>query len=124
MSIKNPHSFLAGVWDWGILRGCFGQTRIEPTDIDGLVERNGYFLVLEAKSPNAKVKTGQKITFESMLKTGKFTVMIIYGQQNQPEKVEVWTPHEKRTFDPAGTDMLKALVAQWFVYVEGLGKKK
>ena len=51
MTINDPVKFCAGLWDWGILNGCFGDTLIKPTDIDGFVERNGKFLFFETKSP-------------------------------------------------------------------------
>lgn len=91
MTINNAEAYLRGVWDWGILRGCFGETKIEPTDIDGCVERNGQFLVLETKAPTASVEQGQQITFDRMLSTGRFTVIIVWGETNKPERNKLCT---------------------------------
>jgi hypothetical protein len=37
--------------DWGMLQGCFTPTRVAPADVDGQVEQNRKFLILEQKSP-------------------------------------------------------------------------
>lgn len=90
MTVMNKDLFMHNLWDWAILDGCFGTTRIRPTDIDGLVERNGKFLLLEAKSPGVEVRMGQKITFDHLIKTGVFTVIIIWGEVNRPQEILVW----------------------------------
>jgi hypothetical protein len=41
MTINKLDAYVAGLWDWVCLDGCFGDTKIRPTDIDGLVERRG-----------------------------------------------------------------------------------
>lgn len=49
-----------GVFDWDFLIEAFAPTRIQPTDVDFIVERNGYFLVFETKhADNIEVPTGQ-----------------------------------------------------------------
>ena len=70
MTIQSEERFMASLWDWGILKGCFGDSKIEPTDMDGLVERKGHFLVLEAKQPGVKIKQGQWWTFNALVNTG------------------------------------------------------
>ncbi len=40
MTIRSKEVFLQGLWDWAVLDGCFGNTRIRPTDVDGLIERH------------------------------------------------------------------------------------
>lgn len=82
MTINNPVEFCAGLWDWHILAGCFGKTKIMPTDVDGFVERKGNFLWLETKKENVLIPNGQLITFMTLIKTGYFTIFIIWGDIN------------------------------------------
>ena len=121
MTIENAEAYVAGIWDWGILRGCFGDTKIEPTDIDGFVERKGQFLLIEAKDKNAALKTGQRITFEALHKTGFFTVLIAWGETNKPERIELWHNGKRKVYDPANLEKLRVIVSWWFKWADRKG---
>lgn len=114
MTIENERAFLDGIWDWAILDGCFGDTRIKPTDIDGMTERNGHFLMLECKAPGVPVKQGQAILIRRLVETGFFTVMIVWGQQNQPEKLRISGTMGDREIDPCNIELFRHYVALWF----------
>lgn len=116
MTIRNLKSFTGGLWDWGILDGCFGNTKIAPTDLDGLVERNGRFLVLEAKGSGKAIGYGQQKTFDAMQKTGVFTVIVVWGKPNMPEKLKVFTSKATLEYEPADLNKLRAVVRQWFAW--------
>ena len=118
MTIHEPVLFLDGIWDWSIFDGCFGQTRIAVTDIDGLVERRGKFLVIEAKSPRTHIPTGQKIMFDALVATGFFSVLVIWGDTNKP--VRAMLMNQKGVFDysPADVKKCRAIVSAWFQYAE------
>lgn len=103
------------LWDWGILDGCFGDTKIKPTDIDGFIERNGFFLVIETKSPGVEVKLGQMITFKRMIDIGKFTILIIWGKPGKPEKMLLMTRKITKEYH-GGVDELREIITQWFSY--------
>lgn len=118
MTINNEKVFLDGLWDWGCLDGCFGETKIAPTDIDGFVERNGHFLVLETKHPNTRIPYGQEITFKEMIKTGLFTVVIIWGEKNIPEEIELRTSKAIWHFNNANIKNLYWIVSEWFKWAE------
>lgn len=94
MTIQNDEAFLAGLWDWAIVGRCFGG-KIVPTDIDGIVERNGHFLVIEAKSKDARVPNGQAIMFSRLTALKEFTVVIVWGDKNNPVKMQVWGEEQK-----------------------------
>ena len=65
--------------DWGFLEEIFIRG-IRPTDIDGTVEINGYFLFLEWKNKTGKLSTAQSWYFERLTKlSDKITVYIFYG---------------------------------------------
>jgi hypothetical protein len=50
-----------------------------PSNVDGIAERNGNFLVMEWKRPGEKVSEGQKILLKALAKTPKFMVVVIIG---------------------------------------------
>src|SRR5690349_8230975 len=119
MTINNVDRFVANLWDWAILDDCF-TGKIRPTDIDGLVERNGCFLLLEAKSPGVSIGTGQQRTFDALLSKG-FTIIIIWGKPQQPERIRVSTMHNGKVVtheQPANADVLRAMVRRWFLFVD------
>lgn len=125
VSINNPQLFMEGFWDWGILDGCFGETRIKPTDIDGFVERNGNFLVLETKKQGVKIEYGQQKTFNELLLTGKFTVLVIWGQKDKPEALKLYSPFLPQKYkagkysDNISLSDLRNSVWWWFCKADG-----
>jgi hypothetical protein len=64
LTIHNQALYEDGQWDWAILNGCFGKTKIAPTDIDGSIERNGKYLFIETKHPGASIPLGQGMFYE------------------------------------------------------------
>lgn len=74
-------------------RGCFNVKKrpkieqfcecfpgaISLSDIDGIVEINGYFLILEWKEEPMAIPTGQRIMFGWWVRTGLFTVLCVAG---------------------------------------------
>lgn len=116
MAIRSIDHFVNAIWDWDILNGCFDEKGfIKPTDVDGLVERNGMFLLLEAKSPGFPIKMGQFITQRALIRTGCFTIVNIWGDKNSPEKVQVVHPSEKQeVYDPADLETLRGVVRSWY----------
>jgi len=115
MTINNAELYMAGVWDWGLLDGCFGMTRIKPTDIDGLIERNGKCLFLETKRPGVCVPMGQAITHKALVSSGH-SVLIIWGHTNAPSKLKLLTPSVTRTYESADLQTLRGIVQKWFTW--------
>lgn len=113
MTINNNEMYEAGVWDWGFLDDCFGETNIRLTDIDGAVERHGKYLFIETKQPGVDIPVGQKIFFDGQVKQGN-AVMFVWGHKNQPERIRVITPHVDKTFESADTELMKEIVSGWF----------
>lgn len=131
MTINNPDKYLAAAWDWGFLKKCFGSTGIEPSDVDGMVERRGNFLVLEAKPPGrgrplaVRIKKGQLLNFEAMARTGIFTVIILFGKPNEPEEYCLvnGTPG-KSEIKACDLAEIQNIVATWFEAIEAEAKLK
>lgn len=89
--IRDPVALEQSYWDWAILSGCFGDNPTTiPMDVDGLIERNGRFLVFETKGPRGELSLGQRIALETLARLKQFTVVILHGPRNQPGLVEVW----------------------------------
>jgi len=115
MTIHNQTAYIANLWDWGFLDGCFGHTRIKITDLDGLVERNRHFLFIEAKSPGKEVPLGQRILFDHLIENEANTVLVIWGEPNKPMYAQIWGS------DPfsADVDTLQRIVSDWFRMANG-----
>jgi hypothetical protein len=115
MTIRNRQAYMDNLWDWGFLDDCFGGTKIKVSDIDGVVERNGYFLYLETKSPGKAIPTGQEIMFKRMIENGHNTVIVIWGIPSTPVEIKVFSakyPGGKEI--EANADKLKELVGAWY----------
>ncbi len=119
MTIRNKKAFMDALWDWGFLDKCFGNTGIRVSDIDGMVERNGHVLFIEAKPPDKTVSTGQRRAFEALTKKG-FMVLIIWGRTNEPEYISIWYPNEEAPRPPkkANVSDLQDFVTTWFRWAD------
>ena len=118
MTIQNWEEYKNSLWDWSVLDGCFGDTRIRPTDIDGCIERKGKFLVLETKGVGVEVKQGQKMTFDAMIKTGVISIVVIWGEPGSPKEILLITRKISRTYQNANMDTLRNIVSRWFSYAD------
>jgi hypothetical protein len=115
MSIENMDAYLKSLVDWKILDGCFGQTRIKPTDVDGLVERRGHCLFLERKLPGAVLKQGQRRTFDALAKQGNTTIVFwATGYGEGVQKMLLITPTDPGRVVDASLSDLRTEVAGWF----------
>lgn len=108
---------MQNIWDWGILDGCFGDTKIKPTDLDGFIERKGKFLVIETKSPNVEVTKGQQITFDALINTGYFTVIVVWGEANKPEKIKLITSQAQKEY-PGSIAKFREIVSRWYAWAD------
>lgn len=122
MTIQNPVKFVEGLWDWEILDGCFGKTKIKCSDLDGCVERRGKVLVIETKSPGAKLdeNDGQYIMFKNMVKHNHITVFVVWGNNGKPERIQEF--HRGGNILPIqdiDLDGLKNRVEKWFEWADG-----
>jgi len=110
MTIRNKDNYMACLWDWGFLDDCFGGTRIRVTDVDGLVERRGHFLLIEAKSSGAPIPKGQAILFDALVKNPKWHVLVVWGATNKPDAAQFWG---RKKFD-ADEEKMKEVVRRWY----------
>ena len=67
--------------NWAIFNECFKPTKIKITDIDGVVERNGWFLFIEVKQNTKDIPMGQRILFEKLTTNAPhISVLLLYAQ--------------------------------------------
>lgn len=116
MTIHSAQAFVAGLWDWACLDGCFGQTRIAVSDMDGYIERNGKLLMLETKQAGVTIPLGQKIAFQNLARTGIVTTFVVWGASGRPEQVQAF--YSERPLGSAvvtcDMDKLRRLVSTWY----------
>ena len=114
MTIRNLDSYVEKLWDWGIFDGCFGTTRIGVSDLDGIVERKGKFLVIEAKSPGAKVPLGQMRMFRAMADTEVITVLGLWGDPSAPKRLQGISKSGPSKVIDCDLDRARGFVSNWF----------
>lgn len=112
-NIRNDETYLASFWDWTFLNQCFAPTNIRVSDIDGIVERNGRFLFIETKHPGEKIPQGQAILHDQLLRTGRFSVLMIWGNPNHPVRFQL-RENGKTVEEEGSTDVIAAIVRGWF----------
>jgi len=109
--------FLQGCFDYGIM----------PTDIDGIVERNGKYLVFEEKYPGLNLEKGQHRMLEDLNNKYGMTIFIIWGDTEIPyiEEMSIWRPYGTLSVYQEGRQRVKAdinyvryKVRQWFEWAD------
>ncbi len=112
MNIRNVGIFQGSFWDWSPFNDCFeGSIRI--SDIDGVVERKGHFLYIETKKAGTPITTGQRIMHDAWIKKGD-SVLVIWGEHNQPQAAEIRWPGGRRGFNPCDQNRLRWIFQRWF----------
>lgn len=75
--IRNKH--LHGVlWNWKPVADAL-PGKCGVSDLDGIIERRGRFLVVETKNPGELVPLGQLIMLRALAKQPSFTVLVATG---------------------------------------------
>jgi hypothetical protein len=123
--IKDPVRFLLDKMPrvYGFLKGAFPRG-ILPTDIDGEVEINGFFLRLEFKHENClregRIPKGQAMCFKSLLTTGKFTIFYAgHDSIGEVSCLQVWHKNGIQLIDPCDTARFYKACANWAKAAEG-----
>jgi hypothetical protein len=114
MAIRNPEKFLAGFWDWDDVSALL-PGKMKVSDIDGFVEVNGSFLILETKTPGVPIPLGQKIAYERLQKTKLFTVLYLWGEKGAVEEMQVLYADGSTSPKRSATNEDFNKVVQWWV---------
>lgn len=110
----SPEEYGRRLWDWTALNVCFAHG-IRVSDIDGIVERRGSFLVLEGTRAGLSKKKGQQMMLEALARLPGFTVIMIEG--NPPFEVKRWRVIGAR-ISGTGSDSLIGYISFWFRKVD------
>ena len=110
--IRNPELYCRSLWNWDVLNEeCFGPSKVAVTDLDGFIEVNGQFLVLETKGTNVPIPMGQSIMFSELEKLPQFTVFVVYGTPGKPTHMQRWGFPPKE----ANLEDLQSVVKKWYI---------
>ncbi len=134
MTIKNDKKFgeaapagFDGIFDWDFLLPAFAGTKIEPMDIDAIVERHGRILIFETKTPGFTIPLGQEITLKTLLRLGKGCIhlMVLYGKtKGEIVKMEEWCYAKgqiKTKETDCDADHVLQRVTAWFNWANSKG---
>ena len=78
--------------DYGDFKGLIeSNPNFIPSNVDGIAERNGYFLILEWKRSGEKISEGQKRLLKALAVNPKFMVIVIIGDTDEGTNIqEFW----------------------------------
>ena len=106
--------------DYGAFKGLISSNpAFCPSNIDGIAERNGKFLVMEWKRPNEKVSEGQRRLLQAFAKTHNFTVMIVQGNTDDELIIQYFwqvQPYGSCVKLGQGVEEFKAFYVMWYEY--------
>jgi hypothetical protein len=110
------------LWDWTPFNDCFGNSGIRISDVDGMVERNGLFLMLDGKRDGAPISAGQLRMYKQFALKGGH-VIVFHGQPPVTvATVRQWLPGDDNVVGPTQCDLagLKRIVADWYEWANGM----
>jgi hypothetical protein len=127
-SMRNPNP---KVVDYGELIGLIpSNEKFSPSDIDGICERKGKFLVMEWKRPKTndyegeQVSYGQQILLQALANKEEFIVIIVWGHSDNNkmfvDKFFRVQPKGKCIEIGSGLEMFKAYYKQWYEWADGI----
>jgi hypothetical protein len=88
-----------------------------PSNVDGIAERNGKFLIMEWKRPFERVSKGQEFLLKALAKTPNFVVIIIIGDTDNGMNIEKFyylQPVGKNVLIGTSTQEFKDYYTFWY----------
>ena len=130
--MKSMRTMFPKVVDYGELIGLIpSNEKFSPSDIDGICERNGQFLIMEWKRPKDDTYEGEKVSFgqqkllQALAAKEGFIVIIVYGHSDDGMKVDKFfrvQPTGPCIQLGVGVDMFKNFYRQWYELADGYKK--
>jgi hypothetical protein len=142
VTIFSVEKFIASLWDWGFLDGCFGDSRSHVGDVDGIVGHCGEILLLEGKPMKYAPEVGElwrKNAWSNPQRNGQsrlwgelasrgITVLVLYGDADSedepmkktPRRLQMWRRFQKQP-DPtkdASIEIVRHVVRKWWQWAE------
>jgi hypothetical protein len=121
-SCDNPRygCYRESLWDWTPMNDCFGDSGIRISDVDGIVERNGCFLLLDGKRVNDRgerhYSDGQWRLYVQFAKHMGHVILFHGKPPDQVEYVREWLPGGEYVPErECDLDQLNELISAWYV---------
>ena len=93
-----------------------------PSNVDGICERKGKFLVMEWKRENEKISKGQEILLKALAAQTNFAVIIIYGDTDNGMNINKFfflQPQGKCLLIGEGNQAFKDYFIHWYEWADG-----
>ena len=124
--MKAMRSLVASHIDYGDFKGLIPQNpQFCPSDLDGIAERNGHFLIMEWKRIGEKVSEGQKRLLQALAANPRFMVVIIYGNTDNGTQIDSYwqlTTDGKPFKVGIGFESFKQWYRNWYDLADGYKK--
>ena len=109
--------------DYSDFKGLIeSNTAFTPSNVDGIAERNGHFLIMEWKRPGEKMSEGQKRLLQALAANTRFMVIVIIGDTDNGTNIkEFWqyTSDGKPFKAGLGFGSFKEWYKSWYQYADG-----
>jgi hypothetical protein len=121
--MKLMRNMFATHTDYADLKGVISTNpAFVPSNVDGICERKGKFLIMEWKRPSEKVSEGQKILLKALASKDDFMVVIIYGNTDNSMMIDKYFLVQKDgscMLAGQGLEMFKGFYRQWYELADG-----
>lgn len=121
--MKLMRNMFATHTDYADLKGVIpANPAFVPSNVDGICERKGKFLIMEWKRPSEKVSEGQKILLKALASKDDFMVVIIYGNTDNSMVIDKYFLVQKDgscMLAGQGLEMFKGFYRQWYELADG-----
>jgi hypothetical protein len=121
--MKLMRNMFATHTDYADLKGAIPTNpAFVPSNVDGICERKGKFLIMEWKRPNEKVSEGQKYLLKALASKDDFMVVIIYGNTDNSMVIDKYFLVQKDgscMLAGQGLEMFKGFYRQWYELADG-----
>ena len=112
--------------DYGDFKGLIESNPLfVPSNVDGIAERNGHFLIMEWKRDAEKVSEGQKRLLQALASNSRFMVVIIYGNTDDGTIIDSYwllTPEGTPVKTGIGFESFKEFYKDWYILADGYKK--
>ena len=124
--VKLMRNEFANHTDYGDFKGLIESNPLFiPSNVDGIAERNGHFLIMEWKRDAEKVSEGQKRLLQALASNPRFMVVIIYGNTDDGTVIDSYwllTPEGKPVKTGIGFESFKQFYKDWYILADGYKK--
>jgi len=118
---EHPSAGFDGIFDWDWIteeiKKVSPSSKITPTDIDCVVERNGHYLIIETKNPGIIIPRGQEILLNNLIHAKDFTVIRLWGKAETEEFNKVFGKvggNWGQKINLYGLEVARMSICEWF----------